>query len=150
MLTFADALANGQGLGIKVRGDAVLADGDKLVVEVNTPAYPSYLYVTYLQASGDAVHLSRPVGRVPKAFAPNTKVVLGEGQQTYRVGGPFGDEMIVVIAAKSPLFAEDLPDAEIEREYLTNFRKAFLEKPTPGAPKRVVSAAFATLTTRAK
>ena len=151
LLTFSDALAKPQGLAVRVSGaqPAMLKAGDKLVVEVTTPSYPSYLYVTYLQAGGDAVHLAQPEGLVPKALPPNTKVTLGEPPgPLFRIGPPFGSEMIVAIAAASPLFREPRPPAEIERDYLTAFRLSFLGTPKPGRPPRVVAAAVTTLATR--
>jgi hypothetical protein len=152
--TFAPALAKDAGLAVQVVGaqPAQLTAGDSVVVEVTTPSFPAYLYATYLQVSGDAVHLAQPVGLAPQRFAPGTKVRLGGGgtQPTYRVGPPFGREMIMVIASASPLFQTPRPPTEIERDYLTAFRLAFLEKPKPGMPDRVVAAAFTTLATHPK
>jgi hypothetical protein len=154
LLTFAGALAKPRGLSVQVAGaqPATLNGGSKLVVDVTTPDYPTYLYVTYLQASGDAVHLVQPAGLVPKTLPPHTKVTLGgaDGGPTYRIGPPFGSEMIVAIATASPLFPSPRPNAEIERDYLTAFRLAFLEKPKPGVAPRIVAAAITTLTTRAR
>jgi hypothetical protein len=120
-----------------------------MTIEVTTPAYPSYLYVTYLTASGDALHLEWPTARVPKAAAPNSRVVFGGGAdgRTFRVGPPFGDETIVVVAAASPLFPDGMPERAIDREYLTAFRRAFLFRPDGANSDRVVSAALATLKT---
>ncbi|MGZ8218755.1 C1 family peptidase [Methylomagnum sp.] len=157
LLTFSDALAEHSGLRVAVMGaDARrLTDGDNLALEVTTPAYPSHLYLTYITANGDAVHLVRPQGRFPKPLAPNTRLVFGNGsgepgQLKLTVSAPFGHEMVVAIATASPLFSEELPKTQIERDYLTQFRQAFLVKPEPGAPARVVSAAVATLLTHAK
>jgi len=153
LITFEDAFSKPRGLAVQVQGGApaTLTAGSKLVVEVTTPDYPTYLYVTYLQASGDAVHLAQPTGLVPKALPPNTKVTLGAapGGPTYRIGPPFGGEMIVAVASASPLFSGPRPPSEIERDYLTAFRLAFLEKPKPGVPPRIAGAAATTLTTRA-
>ncbi|MDE0035833.1 MAG: hypothetical protein OXU75_22230 [Deltaproteobacteria bacterium] len=38
-----------------------------------------------------------------------------EGRQKFTVAAPFGNEMIVAIASKSPLFSEDRPLVETER-----------------------------------
>jgi hypothetical protein len=149
--TFADALAAPRGLSIEVMGPTTLADGDRLVVAVTTPDYPTYLYVTYLQAGGDAVHLAQPAGPVPTPLPAHSRVVLGAAPDgpAYRIAPPFGHEMIVAIAAASPLFDEARPPTEMERDYLTGFRLAFLETPRAGMPRRVVAAAVATLTTTA-
>jgi len=52
-----------QGLRVAVGGMAgtpILKEGDFLSVHVRTPAFPSYIYVTYLQSGGDAIHLIQP------------------------------------------------------------------------------------------
>jgi len=151
--TFSTALSKPRGLDVKIAGDQAptLLGGAKMVVEITTPDYPTYLYVTYLQASGNAVHLTQPDRPLARALPPNTKVTLGADNlgPTFRVGPPFGTEMIVAIATASPLFSTSRPPTEIERDYLTAFRLAFLEKPKPGMLPRVVAAAATTLTTQA-
>lgn len=145
-LNFADALGSGRGLSAQLRGasaGAAFKDRDSLSIEITTPAYPTYVYVTYLQASGEAAHLHWPQGQFPRPIPPNTRLVLGGGaggQPVYRVGSPFGDEIIVVIASASPLFRDELPDTASDREYLTSFRKAFLVRPKDDSGSRVLSA----------
>ncbi len=155
LLTFHDVLQKTSGLRLSVTGGqpAVLKEGDTLHINVTTPDYPSYLYLAYVQANGDVVQLIYPQGRLPKPLPPNTQLVLGDGaggKPKFTIKAPFGDEMIVAITAASPLFAEDLPKSQVERDYLTQFRLAFLEKPEPGAADRVINAAITTLVTQAK
>jgi hypothetical protein len=153
LLTFGNAVAAADGLTVQVTGaPAVVTEGDHVVVEVTTPSFPSYLYVTYLQASGDAVHLIQPRGLVPKPLPPHTKLTFGadEHHARFRVSSPFGPEMIVAIASASPLFNRARPGSEIERDYLTAFRMALLAKPASGAKPRMVAAATTTLTTRSR
>lgn len=104
------------------------ADGDQLVVRVKTPDFPSYLYVTYLQSAGDAVHLVRGANNQGKPFAPNSEVVFGNSpdQPVFRIGKPYGHEMIMVMATRKPLFEEEYGIVEEERTYLTRFRKGIL------------------------
>ena len=156
-LNFADALATQRGLNAAVRGgNTNLSAGDSLAIEVVTPAYPSYVYVSYLQASGEVVNLAWPEGRFSKAMPPNTKLTFGggadgqKGQPTYRIGAPFGDEMIVVITSASPLFQDEPAETVNEREYLTSFRRAFLVQPKGGGGQRVFSAVALPLKTQAK
>ena len=152
-LDFADALKTPRGLSIALpqASTRVLREGDSLLVQVTTPSFPSYLYVTYLQANGDAVHLAWPEGRVPKAVLPNTRITFGGGgaQPTYRITAPVGDEIIVVVASASPLFQDELPETSIDREYLTSFRKAFLTAPRSGGGSRIVSAVAMPIRTEA-
>lgn len=154
-LNFAEVLTVKRGLSATLRGASAraFAGGDSLSIDVVTPAYPSYLYVTYLQAGGDATNLYWPQGRFPKALPPNTKVTLGGGaggEPVYRIAPPFGDEMVVIVASASPLFADELPDTSTDRDYLTSFRKSFLLAPKGGGGQRVVSAIALPLKTQAK
>ena len=154
-LNFADVLKVRRGLAAEVRGATGrnFAGGDSLSIEVVTPAYPSYLYVTYLQASGEAANLYWPLGRFPKAMPPNSKVMLGGGaggEPVYRIGPPYGDEIIVVVASASPLFRDELPDTSTDRDYLTSFRKSFLLEPAGGGGRRMVSAVVIPLKTKPK
>jgi hypothetical protein len=155
-LNFAGALKTPRGMAATLRGAgarAAFTEGDSLSIEIRTPSHPSYLYVTYLQASGDAVHLYWPQGRFPKAFAPNTKVTFGGGaggEPVYRIAPPLGDEIIVVVASASPLFRDEPPETATDRDYLTSFRKSFLVQPQGGGGQRVVSALAVPLRTQAK
>ena len=152
LLSFAQALTLKDGLSVQLAGMSAdqFRQGDSLKIDVVTPDYPSYLYVTYLQASGEAVHLSWPEGRFPKSLPPHTHLTFGggaNGQPVYRVVPPFGDEIVVVVASASPLFQDELPEKATDREYLTSFRRAFLVEPKAGGGGRVISAAVATLKT---
>jgi hypothetical protein len=151
-LSFEQALNIHRGLAVQLLGasNGVFRAGDSMSIEVTTPNYPSYVYVTYLQASGDTVHLEWPNGRFPKPRPPNTKIVFGggkNGEPIYRIGAPFGDEIVVAVASASPLFPEGMPEATVDREYLTSFRRAFLLRPKNGTVNRVVTAVTATLKT---
>ena len=154
-LSFSEALAEGKAGSVRLRGGSgdTFREGDSLSIEVVTPPYPSYLYVSYLQANGEVAHLAWPQGRIPRPVAPNTRMTFGggtNGQPLYRVSGPFGDEMIVVVASASPLFQEELPETADDRQYLTTFRKAFLVRPQGGGGQRTVSAVATPLKTQSK
>jgi len=150
LITFSKPLQRPAGLAVRVmNGPSVVHEGDPLLLEVTTPDFPSYLYVTYLATDGEAIHLHYPATGVPLPVAPNTRLVLGDGKkgQRFLVGAPFGEEMVVVVASASPLFLAKRPARETEREYLTNFRIAFLAKSLSGKGNRIVSAATAVLKT---
>jgi len=122
-------LAQPRGLKVSIAGqaDAALKAGDTVMIEVITPSTPSYLYLTYVQADGNAVHLTRPLGRYPKPLPPNTRLVFGDGQAgraRFTASPPFGPEAVVAIAAPQPLFSAELPPTQIERDYLNQFRQA--------------------------
>ena len=154
-LDFADALKDRRGLAATLRGASgrTFIEGDSLSIQVVTPSYPSYLYVTYLQASGEAANLYWPQGRFPKAFPPHSKVTFGGGaggEPIYRIAPPLGDEIVIVVASASPLFQDEPPETATDREYLTSFRKSFLVRPKGGGGQRTVSAIAVPLRTQAK
>jgi hypothetical protein len=150
LITFDPELRTARGLSVTVDApQAVLREGGKLVVDITTPDFPSYLYVTYLQASGDAVHLRQPAV-LGRAVPPHTRLRIGGGepdQPELRAGPPFGAEMIVAMATASPLFDEDRPAVELQRDYLTAYRAALLARSAAGNPRRLAAAAVAMLTT---
>ena len=155
LLTLHDVLAHTHDLQLSVSGqkDATLKKDDSLVIELTTPSYASYLYLSYVQVNGEVVHLVRPQGATYKPIAPYTHLVFGNGEAgngKFKISPPFGDEMLVAIASSTPLFDVDLPKKQIEREYLTQFRQAFLANPYSGNSGRVFSAAVVTMLTRSK
>ena len=132
--------------------DNIYSEGDSLEIEIKTPDFPAYLYVTYLQADGNAVNLSWPTGRFPKYAPTNSLVHLGGGklgEKNYRVGAPYGAEAIVVIASGSSLFEDKLPPMEESRLYLTNFRLSFAAKPMDESTGRKFNVVMLPLTTKA-
>ena len=126
-------------------------EGDTLAIEVKTRVRPAYIYISYVQADGTVVHLHQPRGTVQSATKPATKFLFGDGRQGrthFIVSEPFGREMIVVLAAASPLFPEPLPTRQIERDYLSALRKALIYKSDPAMPDREVAAAYLGIVTK--
>jgi hypothetical protein len=131
----------------------LLHAGDPLHITIRSPGQISYLYVSYVQADGSVVHLVQPTGLVPQPTLPRQMLSFGDGQNggaTFTVGPPFGREMIIAIAARSPLFDHPLPAQQTEREYLTELRRALIYKPSPDLPDRELSASIKTLQTEAR
>jgi hypothetical protein len=154
LLTFRKELGKAKGLKLAVANQnaANLSDGENLHIEIDTPEYPSYVYLTYIQTNGEAISLLSPQGQFPKPLPPNTHLKLGGGENggaKFNISAPFGEEMIIAVAAASPLFEDALPDTLTEREYLTRFRKAFLAD-GQSQNSRIITAAVTTLTTHAK
>jgi hypothetical protein len=152
LMTVSDAITAGHGMvmaAIDHEGTEYQA-GSRLILRLTSPDFPSYLYVTYLPASGDAVLLYKPPGIVPQALPARTIVDLGGGSdpRVFKVGPPFGAEMVIAVATASPLFTDGIPASATERDYLTALRKTLLYKPDPNQPDRVVDARVLALTTR--
>jgi hypothetical protein len=130
-----------------------LAAGEPLRIRLRSPGHISYLYVSYIQADGSVLHLAQPRGAPPQPTMPRQALSFGSGeggQQKFTIGAPFGREMVIAIAARSPLFEHELPVHQTEREFLTDLRRALVYKPVPDLPDRQLAATITTLQTRAK
>ena len=124
---------------------------ETLHFDVRMAGFQGYLHVAYIQADGNVVNLVESDALTLSTLPPQAQLKFGyglEGRSKFTVSAPFGNEMIVALASKSPLFAEDRPLVETEREFLTALRKAIIGRPDPTQPERVVSASFVTLETK--
>ena len=124
---------------------------EMLHFDVRMAEFQGYLHVAYIQADGNVVNLVESDALTLSTLPPQAQLKFGdglEGRSKFTISAPFGNEMIVAIASKSPLFAEDRPLVETEREFLTALRKAIIARPDPAQPERVVSASFVTLETK--
>ncbi len=138
---------------IDIGGTGTLHGGDPLRIQVRSPSQISYLYVSYIQADGSVVHLVQPNALVPEPTLPNQTQVFGGGEAgkpKFTVGPPFGREMIIAIASRSPLFDHPLPAQQTERDYLSDLRRALIYKPVATMPDRELAAAITTLQTSAR
>ncbi|WP_226575158.1 C1 family peptidase [Acuticoccus sediminis] len=139
-----------------------VAVGDSLAFEVVSPDFPAFLYVAYLDNQGNVTNLAPRGGPLRQQVAPGTRLLYGdgrEGRQSYEAALPTGDEAVIVIAAKSPIFQlEDLengdgqfvmpglatrnaPQIADDRFYLSLLRAGLNDNPDPDALAREVSAA---------
>lgn len=138
---------------IGIGSQNLLRAGDPLHIQIRSPGQISYLYVSYIQADGSVVHLVQPEGLVAQPTLPNKTLTFGDGKDgsaSFTVSAPFGREMIIAIASRSPLFDKPLPAQQTEREYLTAVRQALVYKPSPNMPDRELSASIKTLQTEAR
>ena len=163
-MTFAPALERAQGMAVRIRSAAgplapgarpVLSDGAPLVLDLTTPAFPSYLYVIYLQVGGEAVFVHTPAMSGGRPWPAGSRVTIGDGSggtPALAIGEPYGDEMILAVAAPFPLTGSALPTSMTEREFLSLFRRTLLGHGTRDVSlKRAdqAAAAYTVLTTRA-
>ena len=66
LITLSDGVIADHGLAMATfdhEGNLDYEASSRLIMRIKTPDFPSYLYVTYLPASGDAVLLYKPRGR---------------------------------------------------------------------------------------
>jgi hypothetical protein len=133
-------------------GDTLTA-GDPVIFDIQTPSYPSYVHVAYIQADGSVVNLIQPGDGSFRTYAPNSKIVIGDtaaGGRHFFVKEPYGREMLIVLVGKSPIFPDRRPREETEREFLTALRRQLIAKPDQNAPDRDIVASFDAIVTKDK
>ena len=138
---------------IDTNGKTKFQAGDVLSFKVRATQSLRFLYTVYFSHDGDVQTLVQPTGFVPTQAPSRKEFVFGDGlngRQKFTVTEPFGDEMIVVLASKSPLFDGPLPSVQTEREFLSLLRRQLIYKPDPNLPDREVSAALLALKTEGK
>ncbi|MDE0390692.1 MAG: DUF4384 domain-containing protein [Rhodospirillales bacterium] len=149
LMTMEKPLAQASTPAISLPKSSYRAE-ETLAFDVVMAGFQGYLHVAYIQADGNVVNLVESDALTLSTVPPQTRLTFGdglEGRPRFTVSAPFGNEMIVALASKSPLFADDRPLVETEREFLTALRKAIIARPDPTQPERVVSASFVILET---
>jgi Domain of unknown function (DUF4384)/Papain family cysteine protease len=135
---------------VELGGKKEFLRGDTLTIRVTAPSHLSYIYVAYIQADGSVVHLAQPQGATPAQSRPGQTLTFGdglEGRAKFTIDAPYGFEMVVVLASRSPLFSQPLPKGQDDRSFLSAVRRALIYKSDPAQPDRDISAAIASLIT---
>ncbi|MBW8640282.1 DUF4384 domain-containing protein [Hoeflea sp. WL0058] len=126
--------------------------GELLEFDVSMADYQGYLHIAYIQADGKVVNLVQSSPTTLKTLFPSQKLRFGDGKEgraKFTVSPePLGEEMVVVIASKSPLFDEKRPKIEVERDFLSALREAVISRPDTSSPERLVTADYFILTTK--
>jgi hypothetical protein len=101
--------------------------GDELNVGIRTPGFASYIYAAYFAADGSVLNLTQPSSNSlrPKAGHETLTIASADGQGL-TVMPPVGDEMLLVLASESPLFDQERPGLEADRQFLSGLREAVL------------------------
>lgn len=95
-------------------GTLDLIEGEYLVIDGTAPSFDSYVYLFYAQHDGKLIHiLPNPEAR-DNFLSANERFRIGEDsdERRYSVAGPFGDDMVTMIASTTPLFPEPRPEIE--------------------------------------
>jgi hypothetical protein len=150
LMTLDAQLAGADRPSISIDAPGPLSEGDRLRLEVRSPAQSLYLYVFYIQVDGSVVTLGQPRGVVLQPTPPGSTLTFGDGPSGFTISGPFGREMIIALASRSPLFEQELQARQTEREFLSTLRRALIYKSSPDTSEREVTAAVTPLETRAR
>ena len=103
------------GASIGVEGNAViLQEGDRVVLRATAPTFDSYIYVIYLQEDGKLLNLVPSASDQDNRRKANESFSIGEraDRPSFSVAPPFGDDLVMLIAASEPLFSEPRPLTE--------------------------------------
>lgn len=138
LLTLQQPLAASAGMELRLRGvdgEASLKAGDDVTIEVTAPDFRSFLYVVYLQADGSAVYLAQPASVLSPTTGPGQGTVFGGGTSPwgrFTVSPPYGSEMVLALAAASPLFDTPRDNITLDRAFLSDLRLALLREENRG------------------
>ncbi len=126
-----DLLRPLSGGGLRLRqegGPAALVDDQMIAMGVTMPGFAGFLHVAYLQSDRVVSPLVPGPGYPAQTYAAGAAVALGGPgpglPRGWRVGPPFGTDMIVVVASTAPLFARPLPDSQALPAYLSSLQAA--------------------------
>src|SRR5271166_564814 len=132
LITPGFGMTGGPRLGLQMAdGKTRLHDGDPVRVRLTMPDFASRLRVDYLAHDGTVQHLypqlADPKNAIsadpPKLFAPGELVSLGH--PSWRIGEPYGTDMIIAVASSEPLFDRPRPgNAETADAYLGDLQAA--------------------------
>ena len=128
-----------------------LSSGELFSFQVKMPNHSGYLHVAYIQADGSVVHLTQVEASNLVTLSSGQALTYGDGKKgrdEFRIGPPFGNEMIVAIASKSPFFDDVRPDYESDRSFLSVLRKAIIARPKKDLERRYISASVLFLETK--
>lgn len=100
-------------------------DQEHLVVELAQDDETRHLYLDYFSHSGEVLHLI-PASDYPDNLVPaGAGLVVGEpqeGKPVWQIGPPFGNDLLVALVARRPLYEGRRPDVEDIDSYLTFLR----------------------------
>jgi len=120
-----------------------LRAGDPVVVEIDALSEPSYLYVDLYRDDGSVVHVYPESAQNNARIAPGIAVASGKSPQAWHVQAPYGDAMVVVLAAREPLGASGAR-TEPAQDYLAKLHRVL----SNGAP--LLDAQYRMVTTEPK
>ena len=107
------------------RSDYQLSEGNALIVNVTSPPFPSYVTVDYFTADGNVAHLY-PKTAQSVLSPPNGEIIVGNPLERpwLKISAPFGHELLLIIAARTPLTLGDRPRVEDAKDYLEDLAGA--------------------------
>ena len=103
-------------------GSTRLRDNDVISLQVTMPNFGGYLHVLYLQHDQTVSPLVPGPGYPSQIYSARFQIDLGKPRLDYegwRVGPPFGTDMIIAVATTTPLFGRAWPETQPIGSYIT-------------------------------
>lgn len=120
------------------RPGSVFTEGERLVIKITTPAYPSYVNIDYFTLNGEVVHLV-PSPDISDNQAPASyRATLGDLGE-WRIGPPFGRDLIALLITPEALFTLPRPPNEPRSDYLAAVAKRLKEMEANGKPTQIAA-----------
>ena len=115
-------------LGLEQDGGAVpLHDDQVIALHAIMPAFAGYLQIAYVQHDHVVTPLVPGPGYPAQTYQARASIALGAPRRDFagwRVGPPFGIDLIVAVASTAPLFSQSLPASQSLDAYLAALQTA--------------------------
>ena len=125
----------------------VFRDGDYVIVEIAPLAEDRFVAVDYFVHDGQVLHMYPNPSRQDNLLSRGARLRLGApdgDEQAWRIGSPFGDDLLLVITSERPLYAGLRPIVEDTAGYLEYLEQRLADAVAGGAVEihyRVVTTA---------
>lgn len=119
--------------GVADGARALFREGDQLVIDVAAADEPRYVSVDYVVHTGEVLHLHPAAGDGHLAAGEALRLGDGSSGPAWRIGAPFGEDLVLVTLSRSPFGADRQPGQEAADAY----RARLQQRLQAGDPVRV-------------
>ncbi len=125
----------------------VFRDGDYVIVEIAPLAEDRFVAIDYFVHDGQVLHMYPNPSRQDNLLSRGARLRLGapdDDEQAWRIGSPFGDDLLLVITSERPLYVGLRPIVEDTAGYLEFLEQRLADAVAGGAVEihyRVVTTA---------
>jgi hypothetical protein len=106
----------------------VFRSGERIMIDLQTPSFPAYVYVDHYETTGTVRHLYPSGNQGPNRLDPGQLLRIGGAATGPLIAAPpFGLEAVVAIGASAPIFSLQRPEVEPASRYLATLG-SFLER----------------------
>ena len=123
----------------------VFTAGERLVIHLKTPAYPSYLYVDFFTLDGTVYHMLPNVLNSDNQAPAHYQATIGD-LGDWVAAPPFGQELVVMLSSSLPLFRANRPERENAESYLAALSRELRRASNTGNAQ--LAASYLLLTTQ--